>query len=250
MTKKYSLSLIFLALFSSVLFGQINTTVNANGTQLAQVMSGPGVIISNVQLNCPTGAAGTFSCPNCSLNMDSGIVLTNGYLSNIPGPNNQVGATGAWGVTGTSPADTDLANLIGQPVSELFDACILEFDLTVQSDSVQFKYIFGSEEYPEYVCSQFNDAFAFFISGPGISGEKNIALIPGTTTPVTINSVNPGVPGVDAGGRNCNGVNQSLANSQYYVNNGNGSAPPPTNQYNSNPYYIQYNVKPIKYYQC
>ncbi len=66
---------------------------------------------------------------------------------------------------------------------------------------VQFNYVFGSEEYCEYVGSNFNDVFGFFISGPGITGNQNIALIPSTTTPVAINNVN------------------HITNSAYYINN-------------------------------
>ena len=223
---------MLLTVYSS--FAQIAVTPNASGAQLAQIMSGPGVVISNVTLNCPNGAAGSFQCPNCSLNMDSGIVLTCGKVIDIPGPNNNPGGSDyyAWGTAG----DPDLAALINKPVNDLFDACVLEFDLTVQSDSVQFKYIFGSEEYPEFTCSPFNDVFAFFISGPGITGLKNIALIPGTNVPVSINSVNIGTPGGFSQGGMCDSANQSLAYSQYYVNNGDGSTAP----YNSSNYYIQY----------
>ena len=234
MRKLYIPITLFLALFSSAVFAQINLTPNASGAQLAQIMSGPGVIISNVVLNCPNGAAGSFTCNNCSLNMDSGIVLTTGKVANIAGPNNQNQVSYAWGSAG----DQDLANLIGAPVTQLHDACVLEFDLTAQSDSVQFKYIFGSDEYPEFVCSTFNDVFAFFISGPGIVGLQNLALIPGTAIPVSINSVNPGTPGGFSGGGSCNGANQSLTYSQYYVNNGDGTVA--SQPYYSNPYYIQY----------
>ena len=239
MRKTYTLFALLSLFFSSVSLAQISVTVNPNGGQLAQIMSGPGVIFSNVTLNCPTGAAGSFRCASCSLNMDSGIVLTNGKITDILGPNNNAGSnttpytdTWSWGSAG----DQDLANLINQPVSNLFDACVLEFDLTVQSDSVQFKYIFGSEEYPEFVCSPFNDVFAFFISGPGIAGLKNLALVPGTTVPVSINSVNPGTAGTFNQGGNCSASNQSLAYSQYYVNNGDGTTAP----YSTNPFYIQY----------
>ena len=69
---------------------------------------------------------------------------------------------------------------------------------------MQFKYVFASEEYPEYVGSEFNDIFAFFISGPGIPGTQNIGLIPNTNQPVAINNVNAG----------------SFQN--FFVNNGNG----------------------------
>lgn len=233
MKRNHTLLILLFLCFSSVAFGQISVTPNPNGNQLAQIVSGPGVIISNINLNCPDGAAGSFTCNNCSLGMDSGIVLTNGLATNVIGPNNAGNTSYAWGLT---PGDQDLANSINQPASSLWDNCALEFDLTVQGDSMQFKYIFGSEEYPEFVCSSFNDAFAFFISGPGIAGLKNIALIPGTNIPVAINSVNPGVIGTDAFGGTCTGANQSLAYSQYYVNNGDGTQAP----YNTNPYYIQY----------
>ncbi|MEM7038021.1 MAG: choice-of-anchor L domain-containing protein, partial [Bacteroidota bacterium] len=75
--------------------------------------------------------------------------------------------------------------------------------------------VFGSEEYDEYVCATFNDVFAFFISGPGIVGQQNIALVPGTTTPVAINTVNVGMPGqFGSAGPGC-----ITTNSQYYFQN-------------------------------
>ena len=230
MKKNFYLLIYILFVFSPAVFAQINVTPNPVGTQLAQVISGPGVVISNVVLNCPNGAAGTFTCASCSLGMDSGIVLTNGKVILIPGPNNNGGAGYPWGTAG----DSDLAALINVPITQTYDACILTFDLLAQTDSIQFKYKFGSEEYPEYVCAPFNDVFGFFISGPGITGKQNIALIPGTNIPVSINSVNPGVAG-GAGGT-CTGADQSLAYSQYYINNGDGSQAP----YDTNPYYIQY----------
>ncbi|HZG00125.1 MAG TPA: choice-of-anchor L domain-containing protein, partial [Chitinophagales bacterium] len=73
-----------------------------------------------------------------------------------------------------------------------YDACILEFDVMPQGESLLFEYIFGSEEYNEYVNSEYNDVFAFYISGPGIAGQQNIALVPGTNVPVAINNVNCG----------------------------------------------------------
>jgi hypothetical protein len=64
------------------------------------------------------------------------------------------------------------------------------------ADTLKFRYAFGSEEYMEFANSSFNDVFGFFISGPNPSGgsytNQNIALIPGTATPVTINNVNGG----------------------------------------------------------
>ena len=67
----------------------------------------------------------------------------------------------------------------------------------------------SSEEYnPLYVCS-YNDAFALLLSGPGIIGKKNLALVPGTNLPVTITNVN----NVTAPPASC------INNPQYYVDN-------------------------------
>src|SRR5947209_18459335 len=49
---------------------------------------------------------------------------------------------------------------------------------------VSFKYVFASEEYNQFVGSQFNDVFGFFLNG------KNVALVPGTNSPVSINTIN------------------------------------------------------------
>ena len=78
--------------------------------------------------------------------------------------------------------DPDLEDLT---TSTTFDTLYhREFDVLVNSDSLQFDYVFGSEEYTTYVNSSFNDVFGLFISGPGIVGLQNLALIPTTTIPV------------------------------------------------------------------
>ena len=77
--------------------------------------------------------------------------------------------------------------------TNFFDACIVEMDIVPKSDFLSFRYLFGSEEYDEYVCSPFNDAFAFFLSGPGINGKQNLATIKNDGR-ITINSVNKGNP--------------------------------------------------------
>jgi len=70
---------------------------------------------------------------------------------------------------------------------------------TTSNGSIFFNYTFGSEEYNEYVNSQYNDVFGFFLDGTALT--NNIALIPSTSTPVSINNVNSG------------------SNSAYYRNN-------------------------------
>ena len=68
------------------------------------------------------------------------------------------------------------------------DAAILQFDFVPQFSTVQFDYVFGSEEYLEYVNEGFNDVFGFFVNG------VNCATVPGTEgTPVSVDTINTGV---------------------------------------------------------
>ena len=81
----------------------------------------------------------------------------------------------------------------------------LSFEFIPASSPVNFRYVFASNEYPDFVCSKFNDVFAFFVSGPKplqvvTMANQNIALIPGTNLPVAINTINPGVAGIESNG--------------------------------------------------
>jgi len=173
--------------------GQLAITNESNAQALAQRMVGDGVTISNVTFTGNSLQAGYFkNLSHVHPEIDSGIVLTTG-LAKSSGLDN--------GLDGESLADADnsmddgtdndLASAIGVASTELHDACILEFDFVPLGDSIKFRYSFSSEEYrPSFVCGSYNDAFAFFISGPGFPSLTNIALIPGTSLPVSIHNVN------------------------------------------------------------
>ena len=123
------------------------------------------------------------------LGVQSGLILATGYAKDVEGPNISEHAMTFQGLIGT---DTDLNGLLtGQYNTHTIS--ILEFDFVPSINTVSFDYIFASEEYPEFSCDIFNDVFGFFISGPGIPGNKrNIAIIPGTTnTPVSIDNLHP-----------------------------------------------------------
>ena len=158
----------------------LTITTSNDASALANVLVGSGVGISNAVLVGAANQQGTFSGAAGAIGIDAGVILTTGNATLAVGPNNQDGATG---VTGTG-SDPDLAALI--PGLKLNDANVLEFDFTTSTGSLFFSYVFASEEYNEYVNSSFNDVFGFFVNG------VNIALIPGTTMPVAINTVNCG----------------------------------------------------------
>lgn len=174
----------FVAALPVTVLSQLTVTANSNAVTLAQNLVGPGITIFNETLNCGTNGAGTFTAVSTNLGLTGGILLTSGTVANSVGPNNSTSQTRS-GIGMFS--DADLNNIA---TSTTYDGCILEFDLIPYCDTISIDYVFGSEEYPEFVNSTFNDAFGFFLSGPNITGSINLALIPNTTTPVTINNVN------------------------------------------------------------
>ena len=180
---KYLSAVLLWSILSFTANGQMMVTPNLTASQLAQSLVGPGVTVSNAVLNCPTNASGSFIATSTNLGIMSGIVLTSGTASNVIGPNSSSGITG----NNNAAGDPDLDNLISPTLSH--DACVLEFDVFVTSDTLIFNYVFGSDEYMEYVAG-INDVFGLFISGPGITGTQNIALVPGTSQYVSIFNVN------------------------------------------------------------
>ncbi|NRA13761.1 MAG: proprotein convertase P-domain-containing protein, partial [Crocinitomicaceae bacterium] len=168
-------------------FGQLAINQGAlTAQQLAENLAGPNVTVFNATFTGDiTQQAGDFIWIGPDFEINSGIVLTNGFANNMIGPNNQGAITGS--INGWGDGDADLDALSGVTTQ---DAAVLEFDFTVQTSTINFDYIFGSEEYPEWANTQFNDVFAFFISGPGIVGLENIALVPSTTSGVSINTIN------------------------------------------------------------
>jgi len=189
------------------------------------VLLGQGVTASNITFNgLPANQVsvqvGSFDCVDCNVGIPNGFVMASGDVQVVIGPNSSGGQTLGGGTNFDGP-DPDL-NAISTGFG-INDWTIIEFDFIPQGDSIKFNYVWGSEEYMEWVNSSFNDVFGFFLSGPGISGpfsngSINIALVPGTNLPVTIDNVNA----------NSNGA--------YYVDNGDGFESPN----NLDPFYIQF----------
>ena len=171
-----------------------------NATQLVNLLVN-GVPFSNATLSSGACGAGYFDDTNSNIDLSSGLVMATGGLESlIPGT-----FGGGIGGVGSDPDLTLQLDLVGSTSTNLNNLVILEFDFVPNSDQISFQYVFASNEYPGYTCSNFNDIFGFFLSGPGINGPFtnnaiNIALVPDpnnpdnfTNTPVTINSINSGV---------------------------------------------------------
>ena len=176
---------------------QDQTDPGITPTTLAQSLAGTGVTISNVTYSGSMRAAGRFTGGTTIIGFDSGIVLSTGNAQTVAGdppcsrgvegPNNCYEVNGPDGTSNSTdfglPGDPDLTALSGFPT---FDAAILEFDFVPEFSTVQFQYVFSSEEYSDFANTNYNDVFAFFVNG------INCALVPGTNEPVSVNTINNG----------------------------------------------------------
>ncbi|MFN2394108.1 MAG: choice-of-anchor L domain-containing protein [Bacteroidales bacterium] len=124
-------------------------------------------------------SAGIFNGGNAAgINLESGIILSSGFIKNVTGPNEYSGVTGVLNL----PGDEDMEALI--PGYETLDATILEFSFIPVHDTLFISFVFGSDEYNEWVGSPYNDVFGFFLNG------ENIALVPETNDRISVNSIN------------------------------------------------------------
>lgn len=216
------LLIFLLSLCGSVTYAQLVTNQQNPATLVQNTLLGPGVTVSNINYSGAAQAIGYFNGSNTNIGLDEGIIITTGTISagaaGPYGPNNQASA----GMDNGAGAFAPLSNIVN---ASTFNSAVLSFNFVPFSDSVRFRYVFASEEYPEFANTQFNDVFAFFISGPGFAGPTNIAKIPGTGQEVAINSINNGQTNTGP-----------CENCGLYVNNGDGSTAPQ----NGNAFYVQY----------
>jgi hypothetical protein len=197
--KRSALVLLVVSLFLGS-YAQMNVTTNSDVNTLVNQFLGTGITLSGSPTKfCNGNGTGYFtnglstSCP-----LDSGIILSTGYASFLNRPYDFTASAGLnYGMN-----DPDLLSL--NPQSNT-DICYIRFNFIPSEDSLVFEYVFGSEEYLEWVGSIFNDVFGFFVTGPNPAGGNynnvNLALVPSTLNIVSINTIN------------------NVSNSAYYINN-------------------------------
>jgi gliding motility-associated-like protein len=206
--KKASLILLLYVMGVGVLPGQLVIDNAINDIAAVQnVLLGAGVTASNITFQGNNAQIGGFTCNGCGLGIGNGVVIGSGNVDGADGPNNSGSFNQGPPNASDGVGDADLEQLSGMSLN---NTAVLEFDFVPTGDSLAFNYVFSSDEYPEFVNS-INDAFGFFLSGPGLNGPysnsaMNIALIPGSSVPISINTVN------------------DFENSQYYVDNTGGVA--------------------------
>lgn len=167
--------------------------------KLLESLIGEGVVLKNYSITKTSGeeAFGFFEDSKERLGMKKGLVMTTGGIIALSSKNtspsmsnNTHARVEGRGVVAQETGYAELEKLINN--QKTFDACIIELDIVPTADTLSFNYVFGSEEYDEFVGSNYNDIFAFLISGKGITVNKNLAVVPNTDIPVSVNTINNG----------------------------------------------------------
>jgi outer membrane protein OmpA-like peptidoglycan-associated protein len=161
---------------------RIDTSVHI-GTLVSEHLLGKRMKVKDAHFIGARSAIGTFVDTSSAPLIAEGIILSTGLVMNAKGPNK------------VNSMSTDLMQKGDRALEYIgkgptYDAAALEFTFQPQLDFISFNFIFASEEYIEYVGTSFNDVFAFYISGPNIKGVQNLAVLPATSVPITVNSVN------------------------------------------------------------
>ncbi len=158
----------------------------------------PGFAITNVTSSTGTNygsgepnGIGYFSQTNTTFPFEDGIVLSTGSALAAEGPNGNIQSAGtdAWA------GDTDISQAVtastgGEPFTTK-NASSLEFDFVATEPVLSFSFLYASEEYGTFQCD-YGDAFAIILTDTQTGAENNLALVPGTTTPISSYTVRNG----------------------------------------------------------
>ncbi|WP_343634559.1 choice-of-anchor L domain-containing protein [Fluviicola sp.] len=187
---------------------------------------GLGVTVSNVTFTGDPAQIGYFDGTGVAgFGFADGTVISSGGVTNlVPGNFGTDDFSMNTNADLVAVAQSVTTNPAASNINDANDVGILEFDFVPESDLVSFNFIFGSNEYEYWINSQYNDAFGFFVSGPGITGpysapagfpggSQNLALVPGTNLPITISTIYPANAASGAAS------NPAGLNPQFYVDN-------------------------------
>lgn len=187
MNKNYFL-LVFL-LFGTFSFSQ-SISINSstyNAQQLVQdvLIDSPCAIVSNFSSSASCGY-GYFSYPGTNFAFAEGVIIRNGIATTTAGQYSNTNISTECSLAGDAQLQA-ISNANGQP-DIIDDVSFIQFDFTPLTDSFSFNFIFASNEYGMYQCN-YADVFAFILTDLTTNVSTNLAVIPGTTTPVSVVNV-------------------------------------------------------------
>ncbi|MEY2692467.1 MAG: hypothetical protein RIT03_857 [Bacteroidota bacterium] len=191
----FSLLFVLIAEYSYSQNVSIDDTYTAQQLVENVLINNPCAAVTNVTVSGNTfnGAQqsyGYFANNGGAFPFANGVILCTARAQRAAGPNTSLIDEGQTAWLG----DLDLQQALN--ITNTYNATALEFDFTPQNSNFRFNYIFASEEYQGTAPCRYSDGFAFLLKEVGSTAPyQNLALIPGTSTPVLVTSVHPAISG-------------------------------------------------------
>ncbi|MDR6966505.1 hypothetical protein J2X31_000498 [Flavobacterium arsenatis] len=173
-----------------------NTTQFTSQELISDILiTDPCIAVSNITSSTGTNfgsvnGIGYFTNNNPLFPISSGIILSTGNAANAGGPNPSISSEGnssAWANAGDEDLNATILEATGTPIVSK-NATKLEFDFTTQNDFMSFNFLFASEDYGVYQCIP-GDAFAFLLTDLTTGTITNLAVVPGTQFPISVNTI-------------------------------------------------------------
>lgn len=192
--KRYLFGFVFslIALGINAQTTDLQVTAATNVTPLVnQLFTGCSQVLS-VNASGNMLSRGSFTNGMAAIGMQSGIILSTGKITDA----NTANFNGSTFFTYNFPGDATLASYYGMATT--YDAASITITTVAQGDKMELRYVFASEGYEyDYTNQGKPEGVGIFVTGPAPFAAPynnyNIALVPGTNTPVCIDSVNSGI---------------------------------------------------------
>lgn len=204
-------SMIIWSLTQQNLLAQsVSVDISQSPTQLVDILMDASCAVRSNQNISSAQSVGYFSNNNSNFPITEGVIIRNGKALLSQGPYTGQGLSSQV----TTDGDQELQSISdssGQ-LSSILDVGYLEFDFVPNGNQFNFNFLFASNEYGQWQCG-FSDVFAFLLTDLATGETKNLAVVPGTTTPISVKDIRN-----SDYNSSCNSVNANLF-STYNVNN-------------------------------
>lgn len=129
---------------------------------------------------------GKFTSTNPNFPIASGIIIRNGIAKYTEGTYSGINESSK--LNNATDSDLQLISDNNGQVVPVTDVSFVQFDFTPLSSNFSFDFLFASNEYGEFQCG-FSDVFAFILTDLTTGISTNLAVVPGTATPVSVKNI-------------------------------------------------------------
>lgn len=163
---------------------ELTYDVNATAMQMANAIFGTGVTVTGASYSGDNASSAIYSNGQLSPGVvpsATGVILSTGkavdFTQSSGDPNRAAGTS-----SNTSGINND-AQFNALAGTSTYDASILNVDFIPTGNVMTMSFVFASDEYPEYINSQFNDIAGVWINGSHVP----LGVANGTTSVTNIN---------------------------------------------------------------